>query len=213
MEVHHITLHSEGGSDTLDNAIPLCFDCHGDMRSYDHTHPKGTKYSRTELIRRRDAWYAIVNERGVLPPSSASETDKAVFHHFLATLPWSGSIKFIKENNFAGFPFDLDRLCDLDTFVGNCDNPTFSFEDSDLESARMQLLSAIHLFNRAIGRYTFRLNGTTSHSSVPSEWEFEQPDQFDLAVNTIHSAAIAAYSAYSNLIRSGKAKLGIVALA
>jgi 5-methylcytosine-specific restriction endonuclease McrA len=36
MELHHIVHRSEGGQDTFENCIPLCFDCHGDMRSYDH---------------------------------------------------------------------------------------------------------------------------------------------------------------------------------
>lgn len=49
IEIHHIKPQSEGGSDTLENAIPLCFDCHADMRSYDAKHPKGTKYTEKEF--------------------------------------------------------------------------------------------------------------------------------------------------------------------
>lgn len=30
IEIHHIVLASEGGRDTFDNAIALCFDCHAD---------------------------------------------------------------------------------------------------------------------------------------------------------------------------------------
>src|SRR5262249_53704229 len=54
IEVHHIKPESKGGSDTLDNAIALCFNCHADMVSYDKDHPKGTKYSEGELKRHRD---------------------------------------------------------------------------------------------------------------------------------------------------------------
>lgn len=61
IEVHHIKLVSDGGDDSFENAIPLCFDCHADMRSYDHKHPKGTKYSETELRRHRDKWYEKIN--------------------------------------------------------------------------------------------------------------------------------------------------------
>ena len=35
IEVHHIREESEGGDNAAENAIPLCFDCHADMRSYD----------------------------------------------------------------------------------------------------------------------------------------------------------------------------------
>lgn len=57
MELHHIKPRAEGGKDTFDNCIPLCFDCHADQRSTDHRHPKGRKYSQKELRVRRDAWY------------------------------------------------------------------------------------------------------------------------------------------------------------
>ena len=60
MELHHAVQTAEGGADTLENCIPLCFECHADLRSYDHKHPKGTKYTPDELRRHRDNWYAKV---------------------------------------------------------------------------------------------------------------------------------------------------------
>ena len=39
MEVHHIRARADGGTDTYDNAIPLCFDCHAEVRQYDPKHP------------------------------------------------------------------------------------------------------------------------------------------------------------------------------
>ena len=49
IEIHHITPQAEGGADTIENAIALCFDCHADAGHYNTDHPKGTKYSRPEL--------------------------------------------------------------------------------------------------------------------------------------------------------------------
>jgi hypothetical protein len=57
MEVHHIKAHADGGADTFENAIPLCFDCHAEVRQYDSRHPKGIKFSEKELIQHRDNWY------------------------------------------------------------------------------------------------------------------------------------------------------------
>lgn len=31
MEVYHIKPHADGGQDTFENAIPLCFDCHAEV--------------------------------------------------------------------------------------------------------------------------------------------------------------------------------------
>lgn len=57
MELHHIKQRADGGKDTFDNCIPLCFDCHADVGSYNSHHPKGKKYSEEELIQRRDLFY------------------------------------------------------------------------------------------------------------------------------------------------------------
>src|SRR6266404_4863586 len=61
VEVHHIVPEATGGSDDFDNAIVLCFDCHADAGHYNPEHPRGTKFSQSELRRQRDVWYDIVN--------------------------------------------------------------------------------------------------------------------------------------------------------
>ena len=57
IELHHIKQHAHGGKDTFENCIPLCFNCHSEVRMYNPDHPKGTKYSEEELIQRRDLFY------------------------------------------------------------------------------------------------------------------------------------------------------------
>jgi hypothetical protein len=46
--------------DTLENCIPLCFECHAEVGSYNAEHPKGRKFSPAELGKHRDAWFAQV---------------------------------------------------------------------------------------------------------------------------------------------------------
>lgn len=62
MEVHHIKARAEGGQDIYENAIPLCFDCHAEVRQYDPQHPKGIKFTEKELIMHRDEWYRKVKQ-------------------------------------------------------------------------------------------------------------------------------------------------------
>jgi len=57
IEVHHI---KQGGPDTEDNAIPLCFDCHADVQAYNDQHPRGRKYRPGELLRLRNEWFKLV---------------------------------------------------------------------------------------------------------------------------------------------------------
>jgi len=49
IELHHIKPTSEGGYDSYANWMPLCFDCHSEVRAYDEKHPNGRKYSESEL--------------------------------------------------------------------------------------------------------------------------------------------------------------------
>ena len=66
IEIHHILPKEQGGEDTFENAIALCFDCHADAGHYYAKHPKGTKFSPTELFKHKETWFKIV-ERGNIP--------------------------------------------------------------------------------------------------------------------------------------------------
>lgn len=59
IEIHHIVPRSEGGEDTFENAIALCFDCHAEIGAYNPKHPKGRKFSPSELRRHRDQWLKL----------------------------------------------------------------------------------------------------------------------------------------------------------
>jgi len=49
MELHHIQQKANGGEDTFENCIPLCFDCHAEVKAYNPKHPKGRQYTENEL--------------------------------------------------------------------------------------------------------------------------------------------------------------------
>lgn len=57
LEFHHIKQEADGGENTFENCIPLCFDCHADMGGVNPKHPKGNAYSEKELRMHRDKWY------------------------------------------------------------------------------------------------------------------------------------------------------------
>ena len=57
-EVHHIVQEADGGSNTLENAIVLCSRCHGEAGHYNPRHPRGSKYSPSELREHRDRWWS-----------------------------------------------------------------------------------------------------------------------------------------------------------
>lgn len=56
IEIHHIDQNPSNTN--IDNLIPLCFDCHGELTQYDIKHPKGSKYRIPEIKSRREQIYS-----------------------------------------------------------------------------------------------------------------------------------------------------------
>ena len=73
IECHHIVPKAQGGEDTFDNCIPLCFECHMAVGLYNPQHPKGNKFSPNELKIRRDNFYKRV-EMGEFPKKEVEST-------------------------------------------------------------------------------------------------------------------------------------------
>jgi len=85
IEVHHLKQEADGGPNTFENAIPLCFDCHSDAGHYNDRHPKGTKFSFLELIKARDNWYEFVKKNPIVEKiliSNQIHTSYYVLHAF-----------------------------------------------------------------------------------------------------------------------------------
>ena len=64
IEIAHID--PKGGND-LDNAIPLCYDCHSAIGKYNKEHPRGTKYKPKELKKLREQIYEKYTQH-LVPP-------------------------------------------------------------------------------------------------------------------------------------------------
>jgi len=59
IETDHIEPRAESHNDDIENAIPVCFECHAEVHSYNDKHPRGRKFTAEELRRHRDQWIAI----------------------------------------------------------------------------------------------------------------------------------------------------------
>lgn len=82
MEVHHIKQRADGGEDIFENAIPLCYDCHSDAGHYNERHPKGIKFSSSELKKSRDEWYNTVKERAIPSKKNISKDIQSIYYVF-----------------------------------------------------------------------------------------------------------------------------------
>lgn len=84
VEVHHIQPRAEGGLNTEDNAITLCFDCHLAAGHYNPKHAKGTKFSPEELRKHKAAWIQTVAHGSIQVPVSADELS-VIFRHVVTS--------------------------------------------------------------------------------------------------------------------------------
>ncbi|KYG82630.1 hypothetical protein AWN68_12605 [Roseivirga echinicomitans] len=102
MEVHHLVQEADGGANSLENAIPLCFDCHADAGHYNSRHPKGTKFSIPELTNARDDWYKLVSKKSIPEKLVISEHLQSSYYilHTLGILEKTLSKDFSSINKF-----------------------------------------------------------------------------------------------------------------
>ena len=63
METDHIVPRGEGGPDAIDNAIPVCFECHAEIHSYNDEHPRGRKFQPEELREHKEQWLRVCRDR------------------------------------------------------------------------------------------------------------------------------------------------------
>jgi hypothetical protein len=84
--------HIDPKRNDLDNAIPLCFDCHSKIGHYNDKHPRGKKYSSDELKTRREQVYEqhtrylvpaviyVIHQRAFRPDQVNRELPDVGFH-------------------------------------------------------------------------------------------------------------------------------------
>ncbi|NHC37048.1 HNH endonuclease [Scytonema millei] len=213
IELHHIIQRSEGGEDSYENCIPLCLDCHAEVKAYDPKHPKGRKYTESELMEHRNRWYEKVKNVGVLlVHPECIELDRNSFLKLKEILPVTGgSIAFIR-NHIYNCPWLKEAHDDLNNYMLYCQNPDFEFIDIDLEIYRCKLTECIEKFIDALLAVSFttdRWTGEQLEIAVYPEIKYSKPDIYHKAVNDIHQTANKVCSAYDNLIRLGRRKLAV----
>ena len=108
LEVHHIIPSSDGGTDDYDNAIALCFDCHADVGHYNPHHPRGNRFTPTELRKHRRRVYRQI-ESGTL--SSTPLQEHWAYCRYLICKSFSALSEVI-NGNLARLPVASPLLAD-----------------------------------------------------------------------------------------------------
>jgi len=207
IELHHIQQRKDGGEDSFDNCLPLCFDCHADVMQYNPEHPKGKKYIHTELKRHRKNWYEKVkrSEGSVISESSYLNLDKITFERLNELLDSKTIMFFIRQNGFIEGSFPDKIYQDIYIFLLECELPEFEFIDADLESIKSELKQNLKKLDLLISKHTF---GTVSgKQEIPREWELQEPERLDKAIDDFTKLTPIISDNYETLIKLGRRKL------
>ncbi|HEJ9692727.1 hypothetical protein PFP02_003480 [Proteus mirabilis] len=139
-----------------------------------------------------------------LKENKALAHDENLFKELMELLKSNGVIRFLEQNNMAGFAFQDSKLDPIREFYYEWGVPEKEFIELSLEVIKKSLHDKIEQYLEIIATQTWSLNSNLNFRSVPSEWEFEQPDRFKKVVGQLHELAGEIVAIYENLIRSAK---------
>ncbi len=105
IETDHIVPASEGGGDVIENAIPVCFECHAEIHSYNDKHPCGRKFSPEELRLHKAQWLKICADQPDLLVGSVRDTNVGPLQALIDELDFNATVADVVETNDQGCRF------------------------------------------------------------------------------------------------------------
>jgi hypothetical protein len=142
IECHHIKPEAKGGTDDIDNCIPLCFNCHADVGNYNPDHPKGNRYGESELKRHRDSWYELVrSNRIIVANPDHLKMDQDLFLDVGSV--FAGSIVESLDSIYYSKNISKGDMRTIDSFLGRIkNNPQVEFMDIAVQESWIDLLDS-----------------------------------------------------------------------
>jgi hypothetical protein len=92
MELDHRVPKADGGPDTIDNAIPVCFECHAEIHAYNDRHPRGRKYRPGELKKHKEQWLQLCKTSAQFLASVPARTDVGPIQALVDELEFNGAV-------------------------------------------------------------------------------------------------------------------------
>jgi hypothetical protein len=96
---------SEGGTDDIGNAIPLCFECHAEVHLYNNNHPRGRKYHTDELIKHKEQWLDICKTSPHILVDHRGPNDGGLLYSLITELEFNHIVSNVKGCLFEAYQF------------------------------------------------------------------------------------------------------------
>lgn len=152
LELHHIKQKADGGEDIEDNCIPLCFDCHAEVKQYNPKHPKGLKYTEGELKLRRNEVYDLVKNEVI---SKYTEDDINLAKKILKN--YAETLEYLIKTDPCGERVYIVFIDEVNSMTDELYSYRYNFQNKVLDSQKNFLIeSVIEWFNIISNHIYFR---------------------------------------------------------
>jgi len=184
LETDHIVPPAEGGTDTVDNAIPVCFECHAEIHSYNDKHPRGRKFTPDELRGHKEQWLELCKNKPEMFLQATRETDVGPIQALIDELEFNLRVGQYTEPDNLGCLF-LDEQFRR----AICEGAIAALKD--------ELKPAILEAYAAVGRANQQISGITMHAPSSDAWA----NAVNLARKSLKEAAPKIFAASDALLR------------
>ncbi len=110
IETDHIVQPKDGGDDRIGNAIPVCFECHAEIHSYNDEHPRGRKYRSGELRGHKDQWLRICQDNPDALVSATWDSDVGPLQALVDELEYNKAVAEYSSKDKRGALFQHEQF-------------------------------------------------------------------------------------------------------
>jgi len=147
MELDHIIPKSEGGTDDISNAIPVCFECHAEIHSYNDSHPRGRKFQPGELILHREQWLETCEKQPEILVTAPKDSEVGPLQAMIDELEYNSAVVGTHNSSLKLGNLFLDEQFRLAMGKGS-----ISLLNQELKDAITDAYLEIHYANQRISR-------------------------------------------------------------
>jgi hypothetical protein len=159
IETDHIVLRDDGGSDEIQNAIPVCFECHADIHAYNDRHPRGRKFLPDELHRHKEQWLELCRQHPEAVTGERRDTGVGPLQALIDELEFNMAVGITSQGKAE------DRGC---TFLD--DQFRRAMHDGAIALLDERLKQAVLRAYTAIGRANQHIQAIMIHGPDTNEW-------------------------------------------
>jgi len=110
IETDHIKPLGDGRDDSIENAIPVCFECHAEIHSYNNDHPRGRKFTPEELRLHKEQWLKICAQRADILLAPSWRGDVGPLQALIDELEFNLKVASKPDTNDMGCKFHEEQL-------------------------------------------------------------------------------------------------------